>query len=314
MITRFLPRSSPFSPPLGPDFCSGWSVVNLLSRGLCKTEPEGGCIPRQLRCKNEKWAFFKEKKKREEGAIQKYVRHQTKLDVVLVNPATRNHSLLPVSPIKYPCRSQTLCEVIVYGFGYNSVADDYYVVRIAQFRPQFKSEVQIYSLKLNQWRRSNDFPYRLTSTTHAVFVDGALNWLVGSRHFKDVKIASFDLATEEYRLIEPPGYPTSVYKGILRVVGRKLCIQCNYSNRHFTIWVKENYGAQWTKLFSLVHSVDIVSLKPLAFSNDGKKLLLEVEGELVWYDLQLKVMNIITNPDIPECWKADVSLESLVKG
>ncbi|XP_074356509.1 fatty acyl-CoA reductase 2, chloroplastic-like [Apium graveolens] len=36
-----LQRSSPFLHVLGPDFRSGWSAVKLLSRGLCKTKPEG---------------------------------------------------------------------------------------------------------------------------------------------------------------------------------------------------------------------------------------------------------------------------------
>ena len=69
MITLFLPGSSPFSRGLGPSSRSGWNKVNLLGRGLCKTKPEEGCLPRQLRCESKKWVFFK-KKKREEGAIQ----------------------------------------------------------------------------------------------------------------------------------------------------------------------------------------------------------------------------------------------------
>ncbi|KAL8131766.1 hypothetical protein AgCh_007621 [Apium graveolens] len=38
-------RSSPFSHALGHGFHSGWGAVNLLGRGLCKTEPDGGLYP-----------------------------------------------------------------------------------------------------------------------------------------------------------------------------------------------------------------------------------------------------------------------------
>ncbi|KAL8111934.1 hypothetical protein AgCh_019583 [Apium graveolens] len=51
-----------------------WSLFSGHMGVSAKHNQRGGCVPRQLRCENKKWAFLKKKKKREEGAIQKYVR------------------------------------------------------------------------------------------------------------------------------------------------------------------------------------------------------------------------------------------------
>lgn len=77
--------------------------------------------------------------------------------------------MLPVSPIKYPaCYTKAKCDFISYGVGYDTVSDDYNVVRIAQFVGM--NEVKIFSLKFNEWSKGEDFPYRLGCTTQGVFV------------------------------------------------------------------------------------------------------------------------------------------------
>ncbi|XP_074379486.1 F-box protein CPR1-like [Apium graveolens] len=130
---------------------------------------------------------------------------------------------------------------------------------------------------------------------------------------------AFDLATEEYCLIPKSPYSGfSEFMEILTVLGGKLCINCNYDMRHIDMWVMESYGVgeSWTKILKIVQNVDLqfMQLKPLAYSNNGKKVFpLKDAGELIWYDLELKVINMESNPVIPDFWRAYVSLESLAK-
>lgn len=94
-------------------------------------------------------------------------------------------------------------------------------------------------------------------------------------------------------------------------------MQCNCDLKHFDVWVMEDYVASksWTKIFSVVQNVDVqfLNLRAMAYSYDGKNILVsEVAGQLFWYDLDLKVIHKIRHPVIPEFWKANASLESLV--
>lgn len=134
-----------------------------------------------------------------------------------------------------------------------------------------------------------------------------------------VRIAAFDLAAEEYCLLPQPCYSGfEEFMEIVTVLGGKLCMNCNYNMRNVDIWVMENYGVagSWTKILTIVQNVALqfMQLKPLAYSNNRKKvLLLKDFGELVWYDLELKVIKMVNNPVIPDFWRAYGSVESLVK-
>ncbi|KAK1392821.1 F-box domain-containing protein [Heracleum sosnowskyi] len=241
------------------------------------------------------------------------------LDLVLVNPATRKHKLLPVSPIEYPVYySKTRCQFVSYGFGHDSVSDDYKIVRIAQFPDLVKNEVKVFSLKKNVWRRVQDFPYVLYATAPGVFLDGVLHWLVNKRSGSEaVVIASFDLGTEKYGSLPQPRYSDmSDFLGTLGVLGGKLCLSCNYDMRYIDFWVMEKYGLKksWSKILSLEQNVGIrlMQLKAMAYSNSGKEVLLQQDaGRILWYDVELnEISKRFVSPDF---WKAHLSLESLVE-
>lgn len=64
------------------------------------------------------------------------------------------------------------------GFGYDAAADDYKVVRIdkrhrggviAYYR------TLVYSMKSRNWRRIEDFPYKISFVVDGFFLDGALH-------------------------------------------------------------------------------------------------------------------------------------------
>ncbi|KAK9992183.1 hypothetical protein SO802_027168 [Lithocarpus litseifolius] len=72
---------------------------------------------------------------------------------ILWNPFTRDLVELPSSSIEFPTRSRK-CLSIVYGFGYDSFSDDYKLLRVFIFAAEsFKTEVKLYSLRTNSWRR-----------------------------------------------------------------------------------------------------------------------------------------------------------------
>ncbi|KAE9453271.1 hypothetical protein C3L33_14825, partial [Rhododendron williamsianum] len=76
--------------------------------------------------------------------------------IFLWNPSTKKHWKLPVCPIEtVPTFSSNVVNA-VYGFGYDSVTDDYKVVRVVQHHGVafMDSEVWVYSLKSNSWKES----------------------------------------------------------------------------------------------------------------------------------------------------------------
>ncbi|XP_059643589.1 F-box protein CPR1-like isoform X2 [Cornus florida] len=224
--------------------------------------------------------------------------------IFLWNPATRKHQKLPVTPIEFPGGSG-ICEFIVYGFGYDSVSDDYKLVRVVQFYEKddddsFDNEVKVYSLKSNTWRRVQDFPYYLPyKREHAMVVSGALHWLVSRRPESDKAdkfIAAFDLGVEEYRLVPLPELLDKNVHMNVNDFGGCLTLLCNYFAVRVEVWVMEEYGVKesWTKLFSvtqpsMIRSFDYV--RPLDYSRSGGEILLEQDGNiLVWYDLERKTV------------------------
>ncbi|KAL8126225.1 hypothetical protein AgCh_013499 [Apium graveolens] len=122
-------------------------------------------------------------------------------------------------------------------------------------------------------------------------------------------IVSFDLGTEEYGLVPGPLIYNVKNISILRELGGKLSLQCNFDLKHFDVCVMEGYGVSrsWTKILSVVQNVDVqfLNLRAMAYSYDGKNILVsEDAGQLFWYDLDLEVIHKIRHPVIPEFWKA----------
>ncbi|XP_059670779.1 F-box protein CPR1-like [Cornus florida] len=221
-------------------------------------------------------------------------------DITLWNPSTRKHHKLPVTPIEFS-RKGWRSDDSRYGFGYDSVSDDYKVVKITLYHfeddvDSFDSEVEVYSLKSNRWRRIQAFPYYLLYRgRNAIFTNGALHW-VGCESDSTKLIAALDLGVEEYRLVAQPDYSDKEFKMNVAVLGGWLCVLCHYHS-FCDLWVMKEYGVKesWTRLFSVsmpkisFSPFDIV--RPLAFSRSGGEVILLQGGErFVWYDLKMKTI------------------------
>ncbi|KAA8516856.1 hypothetical protein F0562_017326 [Nyssa sinensis] len=245
----------------------------------------------------------------------------TEKGMVLWNPSTRKHRKLLV-PLGEFCKHQ----FIVYGFGHDVVNDDYKVVRIVQFNGMMHSEVKIYSLKLNSWRRIPDLPYHLRyKRVNGMLVSGALHWIVTRKPFDTANlIAAFDIGNEKYTLVPQPEYSHKDFIMYLGVLGENLSIFCNYYLVRIDIWVMKEYGVKesWTKLFSFAQPSVIRSfqyMRPIAYSKSGEEILLEHDDEkflhkkFIWYDLEKETLKNIRIRDMPNpLFSADICLGSLV--
>ncbi|KAJ4839521.1 hypothetical protein Tsubulata_019023, partial [Turnera subulata] len=115
------------------------------------------------------------------GSCKGLVLVGTEVDTVfLFNPFTRESKRIPPNPARCPI------SVNAYGFGYDSVSDDYKMVMIDV------GVVSMYSLREDSWRivRDSQDNYFMD---YGVFHNGAIHWA------NSEVVASFDLAEEVLR-------------------------------------------------------------------------------------------------------------------
>ncbi|KAF7142759.1 hypothetical protein RHSIM_Rhsim05G0180800 [Rhododendron simsii] len=236
-------------------------------------------------------------------------------NAVIWNPATRKYRKLPVAPIEYP-QGYVGEPEILFAIGYDSVTDDYKVVKITSCDfSKYDSEVRVYSMKLDSWRRVEDIPRKYYIQRGYgrmnVFVCGSLHWRLGPDH----SIVAFDMAAEEHRLLPGPECKNTWIPGEL---GGCLCIFDNYVGLRIEAWVMKDYGVKesWTRMFSIPHDcpLSFEMAVPLTYSKDGGKVLLLQDCEkFVWYDIEHQVREDIgTLGLIWEYFEARMCVESLV--
>ncbi|CAL5355729.1 unnamed protein product [Camellia sinensis] len=248
--------------------------------------------------------------------------------MVLWNPSTRKSRRLPYASIEFQNHSR-FYESRVYGFGYDSVTDDYKVVRIVVLKGKdgnsFHYEVKVYSLNSNSWHRVEKFPhnpnYPILKRTGGVLASGAVHWVVTQEPEirKAGLIVAFDLVREEYRMVPQPEYSDTDFVMNVEGLGGFLSVLCNYYLTRVDIWVMKDYGVKesWTKLISLGQLGVIRSfhyVRPVAFSKSGEEVLLEQDTEmLIWYDFKRKMtVKKVKVRGIKELFQVEMCVGSLV--
>ncbi|XP_059635222.1 F-box protein CPR1-like [Cornus florida] len=201
---------------------------------------------------------------------------------MLLNPFTKKHQIL--SPVPPP--SSENC-VRVHGFGYDAVNDDYKIVNVnTLFDDQenpLGSEITVFSLKSNVWRRINHrFTNLLRPCQHGVFFNGALHWVAARQpeSHEDNYIAAFALGVENFREVQLPKDFWSVTLGVSGGCLWLFGINVN-DDDHLELWVMKNYMMRelsWTKhslsFFSHVYKDDhLAQLEILGFSKDTTQVL-----------------------------------------
>lgn len=187
-------------------------------------------------------------------------------------------------------------------FGYDHVNDDYKLLRSIHGGDK-KLEFKVYSFKMlspssssSSWRKIKcAFPFSSWQRLGpGVFVDGtsAIHFLVhpiDSDHL-DFRIAAFDLATENFSFVPlPVATPhLNLVRSLGCLDGYLYFIERNYNC--VNVWMMEDYGIQnsWIKLMTREKHADIKSRISylLVFSKSGRKVLVDMIGNLHWYDLE----------------------------
>ncbi|KAF2306032.1 hypothetical protein GH714_009681 [Hevea brasiliensis] len=194
-------------------------------------------------------------------------------------------------------------------------------------------EVKIYSLKSESWKRIKGLPKYLRflhkpffqvlhRRGYGVFASNALHWILPHWPELGVKssIIAFDIVSEMFREVPQPEYANNRlnFQVDVGVLEGRLCVMCNYEHICVDLWVMREYGIKesWIKLFSFRTTKSISAfmfLRPLAYSKDGDKMLLEVNDQkLVWYDWNRRTVRTLKIRGGPKSFGAEMYVGSLV--
>ena len=231
---------------------------------------------------------------------------------LLWNPSIRKFSKLPSLDIPKREGSYT-----IYGFGYDHFSDSYKVVAVNCFESDsngskvYKTEVKVYTLGTDCWRRIQDFPSGVPFDGSGTFVSGTINWFAAKWI-----IVSFDLEKETYQELLQPDYGAvtvvSVTLGVLRDC---LCILA-HSDTFSDVWLMKEYGNKdsWAKLFCVPyigHVGSCLYTKALYLTDDDQ-VLLKYQAELVVYNSRDGTFKTLEIQNINRWMVPEVYQESLI--
>ncbi|XP_059665480.1 F-box protein CPR1-like [Cornus florida] len=232
--------------------------------------------------------------------------------IILWNPAIDKSVTLTFASDSHEC---------VLGFGFDSRANDYKVVRIVYLHDSFESEVDVYELSTGLWRSIGTaaplYHMILCHLSH-VFVNGASHWIAIEEN--RYLILSFDMGSEVFKEIMLPSSISNGNKLKLSVArfGESLSL-FHYgeeeliwmTSKSCCIWVMKEYGvvSSWTKLFTV--GLRGIS-KVLGFRKTGEVLVGMGNGELVSYDPKSKKVVFTGICGYRSPFHLDTYVESLV--
>jgi len=208
-------------------------------------------------------------------------------DIAFWNPNTRKHHYIP-----------NINGGAAGSFAFYQFADDYKLLKIS---PQHHT-VTLFSSKTNSCKVLPDIRYDIASPeTIGVCVENSFHWVV-TGNLDTRLILAFNITQEIFNEVPfpDPEVVTSEIKYVSHL-GKCLCmtvrviVSC-YGTNKFDVWVMKEYGFRdsWCKLFTLWewyfdYPLRLISLKPLCYSSDRSKVMLEVEflgdskKNLFWY-------------------------------
>jgi len=250
-------------------------------------------------------------------------------DISLWNPNIGKHRAIPNLPISHHSESGTI-HVCVHGLAFDPYTDNYKLLRIdctVRLRHlTFHSQVRLFNLKTNSWKVLPNMPYAILShQTKAVFIENSLHWSVIPKLDKHLPslIAAFNLTQEIFNEVPLPEIPVTTnerYSIDVSLLGECLCMivsyqTLNYETTKVDVWLMKEYGLKdsWCKLFTLVQwsfRTPLIDLKPLGYSSNRSKVLLEIYHNLFWYDLNSE--NVTCVVEIPKFHESVICVGSLL--
>ncbi|XP_047339549.1 F-box protein CPR1-like [Impatiens glandulifera] len=247
--------------------------------------------------------------------------------VYLCNPSTRKAIKLPDPPTNVSIHS-TFYTLYDYQFGFDHVNKDYKVVRLGMLieakRKQFGYKLSVYSLTSNSWYSLEKFNHYPTLYGRSCIVSGVFYWL--SEHMGEQEVIGFDLGTENCRVIKfPPA--AAAYESSPCIITNLdlfediLSLTCHYDSGAVHMWLlKEDSSMQktWSRFISLPSPINprtalmIESVKPIAYSECHKKVMLYIDYTCVWYTLEQELVEPIMLRGLVNLWNIQPCIESLV--
>ncbi|KAJ8759577.1 hypothetical protein K2173_007206 [Erythroxylum novogranatense] len=181
---------------------------------------------------------------------------------------------------------------LVFGFGFDSIRNDYKVIVIGCHREVFSEfRIQLYSSKEGSWRDINEqwlnsSGIYLSKFPSRRFLNGVIHWLALGEDDESL-ILCFDVSRETFKTMKLPY--NDLYRTKLFQIGESLAC----FHRHapvFGIWLMEDYGVEssWTKIYSFEYPGFSPSI--LGIKEDGDFLMashcLKRRKELFWFNTE----------------------------
>ncbi|RAL40797.1 hypothetical protein DM860_008495 [Cuscuta australis] len=242
------------------------------------------------------------------------------------NPAIREARLLPQTSLLVDYTGS-----FSLGFGFSPIINDHKILLIWFPDDSFDdSRAEVYSLSSCSWKVVEcGLLVGMSLDSQTVTANGSMFWVGSKRRVNgyggtrsDLKIVSFNIATEVFTLIPMPSHSFSFYR--LAVFEKKLCIIAapSYSPRSgskIRWWVMEEERLNWSKKY--ISCPLSCPLSPLAvWKNemvcylDGSPSATESAG--VNEEPSAALLNLATSGyrlfALPECFHAFDHVESLV--
>ncbi|XP_030935079.1 F-box/kelch-repeat protein At3g23880-like [Quercus lobata] len=187
-------------------------------------------------------------------------------NVYLWNPSIRKFKRLPNT-----CLNQTQVLNVAHGFGYDSLNNDYKVVRFSWTRTKWMPppEVEVYSLSSDSWKRvelgiywrPNVISYSFNGISAFPFVSGHLHWMIemieeggGQERRYTPMILSFDVNSEKFKELPVPDEGGLIAKCLTSYKEKLALIKFGHGaqplSKLCSIWVMREYGVldSWNKL------------------------------------------------------------------
>ncbi|XP_004498529.1 F-box protein CPR1-like [Cicer arietinum] len=240
----------------------------------------------------------------------------TSSKVVVWNPSIQEFKIIPPSPVlSVPPYVNVVLKL--HGFGYDSVRDDYKIIRYVDFFPdpynfkydsrnvisskrpyKYKPLWEIYSLKSNSWRKLDldmtIFCHYLSrrGVQHKVYLNGVCHWLGNTEtNMDNICLISFDLSNEVFfrtfiPSITDDGINLELVNYHLGLLNKSIALIFNIiQTQTFHISVLGEIGVEesWTKLF-IVGPLPYLG-HPIGIGKSRNIFFIKENDELVWCDL-----------------------------
>ncbi|XP_058746686.1 F-box/kelch-repeat protein At3g23880-like [Vicia villosa] len=223
--------------------------------------------------------------------------------VILWNPTTEEYKVIPPSPFS---NQSIVPQVCLYGFGFDSIKDDYKIIQHLVFShgtynnedatwKDGSSLWEIYCLKSNSWNTLDvNMPtYYLDEVGAHAYMDGVCHWLGKSKTgewdcdmHNEVELVSFTLSTEMFVTTSlPSNLSDNDYKYLAILNGTITLILSNAETTSFEISILREVGTKdsWVKLF-IIKSLACIEC-PIGVSKNGDIFFIKKNEELAWFNL-----------------------------